>query len=368
MRNAACVCVLLVACGPGLRRPDPKAAGRDAIVSASGDPTAFERLLRGPVVNGGLWFDEPQCASTFSRPGEMSESQRAAFAHCLAKLKLQTSPREDALGDVIVLEYGVGFELEARLVPELDGPRISWIGYESRRDERDNAPTITVHALEQLRDAGDPSGPVDPALAATVELDPTPKSHAAFAWFKICIDDTGNVNDVHAHETTSVKAQTAFLAAIQQWKFRPFVVEGQPVPVCSMVRMTYPYGQGPEVEVLPLPPSPAKTKRDPVVFAEGSKHSLMEGHRIAGQKMIVPDDDTKSAISKSRVSRIQGTFRLCLDETGTVVQVVPIRSTGFASYDRRIFGGIMGWRYSPYLVDGQAVPVCTAVTFIYTQK
>ena len=26
------------------------------------------------------------------------------------------------------------------------------------------------------------------------------------------------------------------------------------------------------------------------------------------------------------------------------------------------------WRYKPYLVNGKAVPVCTAVTFIYSQK
>ena len=26
------------------------------------------------------------------------------------------------------------------------------------------------------------------------------------------------------------------------------------------------------------------------------------------------------------------------------------------------------WKYSPYMVNGKAVPVCTAVTFIYSQK
>jgi hypothetical protein len=26
------------------------------------------------------------------------------------------------------------------------------------------------------------------------------------------------------------------------------------------------------------------------------------------------------------------------------------------------------WVYSPYLIDGHAVPVCTGVTFIYNQR
>jgi hypothetical protein len=27
-----------------------------------------------------------------------------------------------------------------------------------------------------------------------------------------------------------------------------------------------------------------------------------------------------------------------------------------------------GWSYRPYLLNGKAVPVCTAVKFIYSQK
>ena len=39
-----------------------------------------------------------------------------------------------------------------------------------------------------------------------------------------------------------------------------------------------------------------------------------------------------------------------------------------AAYDRKIIGGIYTWRYSPYLINDQPVPVCTAVTFIYSQR
>ena len=44
-----------------------------------------------------------------------------------------------------------------------------------------------------------------------------------------------------------------------------------------------------------------------------------------------------------------------------------LRSTGVIPYDRRIEREIYAWRYRPFLVNGEATPVCTAVTFVYSQ-
>ena len=135
-----------------------------------------------------------------------------------------------------------------------------------------------------------------------------------------------------------------------------------------MVRMTYPPGQGPATETLPYPPPPSHTGKEPIVFTGLGKTKLIEGKRIFGNKMISPDDHTKTKIGRSHATKVVGSFRLCLDDQGVVETVLPLRSTGYDSYDRRIMGGIMTWRYSPYLVNGVGVPVCTAVTFIYSQR
>jgi hypothetical protein len=46
-----------------------------------------------------------------------------------------------------------------------------------------------------------------------------------------------------------------------------------------------------------------------------------------------------------------------------------LKTTGFPSYDNKIVSTIRGeWRYRPFMVNGKATPVCTAVTFIYSQK
>jgi len=49
--------------------------------------------------------------------------------------------------------------------------------------------------------------------------------------------------------------------------------------------------------------------------------------------------------------------------------VTQLKSTGFPGYDTTIKHTIeTTWRYAPYLVNGKAIPVCTAVTFIYSQQ
>lgn len=47
--------------------------------------------------------------------------------------------------------------------------------------------------------------------------------------------------------------------------------------------------------------------------------------------------------------------------------MLPLKSTGLAGYDAKIIGALRQWKYSRYMIDDQPLPVCTAVTFIYSQ-
>ncbi len=111
----------------------------------------------------------------------------------------------------------------------------------------------------------------------------------------------------------------------------------------------------------PPPPPPAAPQNVPP--------TLLEGSRIAGEKMIIPDDVTKTEIQRSGKDKLIGSFKLCINAGGEVTSVSMLKSTGFGAYDSRISGKMRGeWKYKPYAVNGRAVPVCTAVTFIYSQK
>jgi protein TonB len=114
----------------------------------------------------------------------------------------------------------------------------------------------------------------------------------------------------------------------------------------------------------PPPPPPPPPPRAPMNVAP----TLLEGTRIAGDKLIAPDDDTKVEITKSGKDRIVASFKLCLADDGKIVQVSLLKSSGFPAYDQKIMTTIRTtWGYRPYLVNGQPQPVCTAVTFIYAQ-
>jgi hypothetical protein len=369
--------VLVAACGPSAsgvpksaRDEVRQAATRDVLAAAVRDPGKLHQLMRGTVVNGGMRFDDAQCAADFGVPGEVPAERTAAFAGCLARLQLDVSSRLSMLDDVVVLRYAPGFELEARLMSVAAGHQLTWIGFSSRRSGDLDVPTITHDALESLRIAGDRHGPVDPAQTSDFDIASNKLSRAAFTWVKLCIDETGAIAKTDVFETTSSPAAKVLAATTTSWKFRPFVTQGAPLAVCAMVRIAYPADKAPPIETLPLAPPRSKSNRTPVVIADGS--TLLERLHVGGNKHIVPDDLTKVEISRAGTGKrsisIKGSFRVCIDESGRVEAVLPLHATGFPDYDAKLLRGIREWAFKPYLVDGSPTPVCTYVRFIYSQR
>src|SRR5207302_9059149 len=119
-------------------------------------------------------------------PREVVATELSAFASCLAGLHLQPSPRRDALGDVVVMTYAPGFEIEARVTLELSGARLTWIGFEARRGDAADLPMITAPAPEALRIDGDPNGPLDAGTGSVLLMDH--EHDVAFTWLKLCLD------------------------------------------------------------------------------------------------------------------------------------------------------------------------------------
>jgi TonB family protein len=111
--------------------------------------------------------------------------------------------------------------------------------------------------------------------------------------------------------------------------------------------------------VPPMPPSPLPPTVAPM---------QLEGLRISGDKNIVPDDLTKVEISRSGKGKIVTSYKLCLSTAGSISSVSVLKSSGFPAYDAKIQREMRTWRYRPYVVDGKASPVCTAVTYIYSQR
>jgi protein TonB len=113
----------------------------------------------------------------------------------------------------------------------------------------------------------------------------------------------------------------------------------------------------------PPPPPPPPPPAPPQNVAP----TALEQQRDRGDKNIVPDDVTKTEISRSGKDKLIGSFKICISTGGDVSAVNQLKSSGFPAYDAKIQREMRGWHYRPFMVNGKAAPVCTAVTFIYSQ-
>jgi hypothetical protein len=114
-------------------------------------------------------------------------------------------------------------------------------------------------------------------------------------------------------------------------------------------------------EVIPpleLPPAPKPTIVAPSVVA---------GLRISGETQIAPSSVVVNEIARDGTDRVLGNFKICLSTDGSVSSVQTLKSTGYPAYDADITRGMRTWRYRAYMIGGNAVPVCSVVTFAYTQ-
>ena len=142
-----------------------------------------------------------------------------------------------------------------------------------------------------------------------------------------------------------------------------------PAPAPIVLAVVHVAAAPPPPEVAPAPAAVAS----PVIVAPPAPARsvasvALDANRIAGDKNIVPDDATQTEMRRRGSDKAIGAFKLCLAASGDIGSVSLIKSTGFAEYDWKIQTTIRNkWRYKPFLVNGQASPVCTAVRFVYSQ-
>jgi len=94
--------------------------------------------------------------------------------------------------------------------------------------------------------------------------------------------------------------------------------------------------------------------------------TALDNNRLRGAAQIVPDPETQLEIARSGKHKVIGSYKLCVGVDGDVTSVRPLKSTGFATYDRQIVAELEARKYAPYVYDGNPAPVCTAVTMIFT--
>jgi TonB family protein len=115
----------------------------------------------------------------------------------------------------------------------------------------------------------------------------------------------------------------------------------------------------------PAPAAPTPTPAPAAVAAQTVPMSSIENQMIAGDKEIHLPPAAIQALSQKGQHQTILMAKLCVNTSGAVSSVDVTKSSGSADADRSVADKIHEWRFKPYLLNGQAVPVCTVKMFRY---
>jgi hypothetical protein len=301
--------------------------------------TAGLELLADTVRVGAVLWADPACERRFGHPSTVTGGDRAALLQCLLDADL-VGIRWDS-GAPIALGSHDGTTLVS---VELIDRKIAALGAIATNADDAAMPTVLDRDVSFLF-AGEA---------------PTPLHAVA----KACQTKTGALATTRIVRSSGVPAFDAGLIASAKSHRRAnrIAVGTPPLAVCWIVPADEPPGGGPDQlsdEEPGTPPSPMPAQLVPP--------TVLEALRLSGAKAIPPDAATQAQIQRDHRDRIVASLKLCVDATGAVGDVTLVKSSGYPAYDTELHDTIATtWRYSPYLVLGKPVPVCTAVTFIYS--
>jgi len=340
MRTSISLAVLLIGCSG--------APPRDPSKAIAVDPLHLSTALKTPVKYTGLLFGDQTCRQI--QPGTIGTDALPAFGKCLELLGLNKGPRQGALPDEVLYVYGPGIEVSARFqLGDGGAAHVEEIGY----IEGGSNPTLTPSAFDALR------GGTNELKFTDAQRDQLDKIGDTSAWLKICVDSDGSVTDVRTIEASSPYAGEVYAEAVKAWRVTPFQLRDHAIPACTVHKFGYPNASN-ELEALPLPTA-----------AEGGPPSVYLdslGTRIAGTSEIVPDSPTKIELAQNGNPPLAAGVRFCIDGSGKVSTVKVVAPSGLKVYDDELQSGVKAWAFKPYLRDGKAIPVCSAVTFHYSQS
>jgi hypothetical protein len=108
-------------------------------------------------------------------------------------------------------------------------------------------------------------------------------------------------------------------------------------------------------------PPEDETVREPEIVPPG----VIEGRLLSGNTHIEAPDAVRVDMLHAGLRQLVGAFKLCIDAAGRVSHLSVIDTTDYPAYDRKLISEMRQWRYVPYEIGGQPMPVCTAITVVY---
>ena len=106
----------------------------------------------------------------------------------------------------------------------------------------------------------------------------------------------------------------------------------------------------------PIAPAPVAAPAPPRGVSPSDLRNLLTSKTTIEVPSIVQTqmkrDDKKTA---------SATIKVCVGTAGEVTTTAVLKSSGYPAYDEQAVAAIRGWRYKPFMADGHAVAICSAV-------
>jgi len=169
--------------------------------------------------------------------------------------------------------------------------------------------------------------------------------------------DVENVSMISGHPVLAPAA----IEAVRQWKYKPYMVNGEPGLVETTVSLTFtisdsdPQGSVSEAAPLPrFPDVPAVTRPQRVRVSAGVAQGLL----VKKISPVYPPD--------ARSQHIQGTVVLhaLIDKQGNISSIDVI--SGDETLAESAIEAVRQWKYRPYLLNGEPVEVDTHIQVNFT--
>jgi hypothetical protein len=213
-----------------------------------------------------------------------------------------------------------------------------------------SVPVASAASPANTAPAVDPASASAPLMAEKPTLLIDPSSHAhrpqvprglpvRYRQFqlKTCLSQTGDVTGVEVMKGEEPEVNAEVVAKLKTWRYRPYTVDGQPVPGCfkMVLDMSQDGAARPPPAPVTLPPQEAQAHRlnDP-----------------ASTRFPPARDPEPSAAQV-------GVVKVCVSEAGAVTSVKVVNPVTPELRDD-VVATVTSWRYRPYEVkEGRAAPV-----------
>ena len=157
---------------------------------------------------------------------------------------------------------------------------------------------------------------------------------------QVVIDESGVPQDIHVVRSLGLGLDEKAIEAVQQWRFKPGLKDGKPVPVSANIEVNF-----------RLPSA------EPIATAAPASKPIAVGGRIMDSRVVQRVPPVYPA--NARAARVQGTVQLSvtIGPDGRVQDVQAL--SGPALLTRAAIQAVAQWVYQPFLLNGQPISVQT---------